>query len=153
MYDSAGDWLRRHVRVTRCNPHCERQNAAYGFARNMLGVRRLGLAVTLATGAIAALLATWAAWTGSMGEAEGPLVAAALLNAAMAGFWSRGVRSDWVRSAADAYAIAILETCEGAAHAPVRSAPHGRRRNTTSAAQGGSPAGRSRTGKSGQAGE
>lgn len=126
-YDSTGDWLRRHVRVTGCNPHCERQNAAYGFARNMLGVRRLGLAATLAAGAVAVLLASRAAWAGSPGEAEGPLVAAAVLNLVMAAFWFRGVRPDWVRSAADAYAFAILETCEGSARAPAMTAPRGPR--------------------------
>lgn len=151
-YESAGDLLRRHVRVTRCNPHCERQNAAYGFARNILGVRRLGLAAALAAGTIGVLLASWSAWTGSTGEARGPLVAAALLNLVMATFWFWGVRPDWVRSAADAYAIAILETCERAASAPVGSPARGTRRDSTTAAQDDPPVVRPRGKKSGQAG-
>ena len=107
VYASVGDWLRRHTRRTGCNPHADRQNAAYGFARNLLGVRPYGLPVAL----VSAMLAALGLALGGGGD-PAFLAAALAINLAMVAVWWRHVTPEAVRLADTAYAIAILEGCE-----------------------------------------
>jgi hypothetical protein len=112
-YESAGDWLRRQTRHPKPGDLVAAKNASYGFARNLLGLRWIGLTLALAAagadGAYAAHL--------HLSQAEVPpmVVAAFLVNVGAAALWIFAVRPSWVRSEADAYAIALLECSEKAA--------------------------------------
>lgn len=109
IYASAGDWLRRHTRTTGSNPHADRQNAAYGFARNLLGMRRPGLIFALASAfcAAAVLIARY-----SSGGDMALLAAALSIDLIMAAVWWRAVTPEAVKLADEAYGLAILEGCE-----------------------------------------
>lgn len=86
-------------------------NAAYGFRRNTLGLRPLGLLVAAATVLVAALLAGLRATASvEIGSMLG-LAVAAVVAAVAAGLWAR-CGPDWVRTAADAYAAALLDAAE-----------------------------------------
>lgn len=86
------------------------ENCHYGFRRNLLGMRPVGLFVSLtacsgsAAGAVASHFG-WLAW-----KAGFVLVACASLILSI--FWWRVVKSDWVRSAANDYAERLLDSLD-----------------------------------------
>jgi hypothetical protein len=80
------------------------ENAEYGFRRNCLGLRPLAIAVALLVLVVSGLLAL----IGAHGQFLLP-AAASLLSL---GFWTVIVKSKWVHSAADRYAVRLLETVE-----------------------------------------
>jgi len=110
VYDSAGDWLRRHTRRSGDLSLVAAKNAAYGLARNLLGVRWIGFTLALAIG----MAETWLTYQAALSASPklSGFAAAATVNLLAAAFWLLAVRSDWVRFAADAYASAILECLE-----------------------------------------
>lgn len=110
VYASAGDWLRRHTRNPKVVSLVASKNAAYGFARNLLGVRWIGFALTIAVG-LAQVWLTWQAHVEASPKLPGYAVGATV-NLLAAALWVFAVRSDDVRSAADAYSVAILECLE-----------------------------------------
>jgi hypothetical protein len=110
VYDSAGDWLRRHTRDTKKAAFVASKNTSYGLARNLLGLRWIGVGLTVILGLACLWMASRAASTGS--PAVSGLAAAASVNLGCALLWLIAVRPRWVRSAADAYALALLECCE-----------------------------------------
>lgn len=80
------------------------ENAEYGFRRNCLGLRPLAIAVALLVLVVSGLLAL----VGAHGQYLLP-AAASLLSL---GFWAVIVKPNWVHSAADRYAVRLLETVE-----------------------------------------
>lgn len=80
------------------------ENAEYGFRRNCLGLRLLAAAVALLVLAVSGVLILVA----SHGQFFVPLGVAVLSLV----FWLGIVRASWVRSAADRYAVRLLETVE-----------------------------------------
>ena len=110
IYESAGDWLRRQTRDPRKAALVLSKNVAYGFARNLLGVRWIGVALTVSVGVTEAILA-WRSLPADRAMFPA-LAAAAAVNLAAAVIWLLAVRPRWVRSAADAYALMLLECCE-----------------------------------------
>lgn len=111
-YESAGAWLRRYVRATCPNPLANEKLAAYGFARNLLGLKPIGLSLTLSMAALVGFLAIRDLGRG--GANFEPLVIALAVNLAMAALWTFWVAPDRVQMAAEAYAKALLESCESA---------------------------------------
>ncbi len=110
QYESAGDWLRRHVLNSPRKSLVAPKLGSYGLARNLLGVRWIGLFVASAASAtdlIAAVRAHTA--TGMMPTT---IIAAAMVALGLAVMWSCLVTRGRVCSAADAYALALLECCE-----------------------------------------
>ncbi|WP_139481408.1 hypothetical protein [Bradyrhizobium ivorense] len=116
-YDSAVIWLKERTRMG--FPLIDKENAQYGFRRNLLGMRLIGIvACALAAGAsILAIYAqttqftTAAIWAAS--SAQRPEVWAATgvdLVALMA--WLDVVNEQWVRQAANQYADALLAACD-----------------------------------------
>ncbi|MFF0793288.1 hypothetical protein [Streptomyces spiralis] len=86
------------------------ENCHYGFRRNMLGVRSLGLAISIfvcaaTVGAVAASYYGLLVW--KIGFA---LVA--IVSLALSLFWWKLVNSDWVKSAASDYAERLLEVLD-----------------------------------------
>jgi hypothetical protein len=80
------------------------ENAEYGFRRNCLGLRPLAIAVALLVLVVSGFLAL----AGSHARFLLP-TAASLISL---GFWLAIVKPNWVRSAADRYAVRLLETVE-----------------------------------------
>jgi hypothetical protein len=124
-YGSAVEWLKEQCRGKDCRL-VEKENAEYGFRRNLLGLRRVGVVL-----ACAGLVAT-AVWIGKavglklaeldgrrwqllvdrLGDSPGLLVGVFVINALALVFWVCVVRDTWVRQAGDQYARALLACCD-----------------------------------------
>lgn len=122
-YISAVKWLKEHVRETA--PMADKENAQYGFRRNMRGMRALGL-----LGAFIALIASLSfigaeinVWPSSMSEirpfltelrrAATPQIWGVVAVDVLFTFgWAFVVTDTWVKAAAEQYAEALLATCD-----------------------------------------
>jgi proteasome lid subunit RPN8/RPN11 len=124
-YASAVKWLQERCRG-KALPLVEKENAEYGFRRNLRGLKPIGLTVCFAALLIAALAILWqceallpafaSLSTKSLLAALSAVKPAALGaffvdSAAIVG-WLAIVRDDWVRSAGDQYAKALLACCD-----------------------------------------
>lgn len=118
-YDSAVTWLLSFTRDRKTHPLVFTENVAYGFRRNLLGMKAIGLTVALAS-------AAWAGTSiGLAGIAVVPATAWLALAYGLLGAlaWTI-VTPTWVRDAADAYAIRLIAACEMQVAPPVtRRAP------------------------------
>ncbi len=107
LYASAVDELRHLTRDTERFPLVYKGNTEYGFRRNLLGLKKIGLSV-----AVVALGASgWAlvhGWNAENVILSVPAVTA-LLTGCLAFGWLIGVRSTSVRITADRYARYLLE--------------------------------------------
>ena len=119
VYESATRWLLEQTRDTGKHGLLFAENAAYGFRRNMLGMRSIGLAAAaLAIGWLvidaglfaAASLPDLAARISSISPAHRLSLLAC---AAIAGLWLTGVSEGRVRTAAFAYAERLMAACDG----------------------------------------
>jgi hypothetical protein len=124
-YASAVKWLQERCRG-KAFPLVEKENAEYGFRRNLRGLKPIGLAACFAALLISALAILWqcepllAAFASLSAK---PILAALLAVkpaalgaicvdiAAIVG-WVAIVRDGWVRSAGDQYARALLACCD-----------------------------------------
>ena len=107
LYASAVDELRRLTRDTDRFPLVYKGNAEYGFRRNLLGLKKFGVILTLA--AITAIgLAVLHEWRAAGVLAPVPTVIS-LLTACILLAWLVGVRPAAVRITADRYARYLLE--------------------------------------------
>lgn len=123
IYTSATKWLKEHVRKTA--PLVDKENAQYGFRRNMRGMKVFGL-----LGALIALLTSLAAigiqvdsWPTATSEVK-PFIAELRKAASPAVWgvvvfdfvaviaWAAAVTDSWVKAAAEQYAEALFSTCE-----------------------------------------
>jgi hypothetical protein len=80
------------------------ENAEYGFRRNCLGLRPLAIVV--------ALIVFFASGILFLAESQSQFLVPAAASVLMFAFWAAVVRDRWVRSAADRYAVRLLETVE-----------------------------------------
>jgi hypothetical protein len=109
MYRSAVKWLLENTRDAAKYPLVLKENAEYGFRRNMFGGK--WLAVTLCVLPLAAAYA-WDFYKGLGPQFDNDHVAAiAVAGVAVLG-WLFFVTEEWVRDASHAYARALLATCE-----------------------------------------
>jgi hypothetical protein len=86
------------------------KNISYGFRRNMLGLRHLGIAVSLlalAGTAIAAIHDTIVAR-----QIDGTLIFGTFVALAAFSFWTMVVKPRWVEIAATAYSRELLAACD-----------------------------------------
>lgn len=114
IYESATRWLLEKTRDTKKFPLLLKENIAYGFRRNLLGVRWAGIvAVTLSL--------IWISLVGGLIRTETPYLATNLPVTTVAAYggsvlllsvWIFGVSSRRVRVAAFAYAERLLAACE-----------------------------------------
>ncbi len=107
LYASAVDELRRLTRDTARFPLVYKGNAEYGFRRNLLGLKTLGVTLSLA-GIAATSCAVLHEWRTAAGLAPVPAVTG-LLTACILLAWLVGVRPAAVRTAANRYACYLLE--------------------------------------------
>jgi hypothetical protein len=122
-YASAVKWLKEHVRKKA--PLVDKENAQYGFRRNMRGMRMLGL-----VSALIALLASLivigtqvSTWPTALSEFK-PFLAdlhqaatASIWGAVVVDFlvilgWAFVVNDEWVKAGGEQYAEALFATCE-----------------------------------------
>lgn len=101
-YDDAIEYLREATRNRRDFGLVFAENVDYGFRRNTLGLRWLGIGINLACAAIAvAFLVVGSGALVLRAERWGAAMALCGLGAA---FWIFGVNEKWVRTAAENYA-------------------------------------------------
>ena len=86
------------------------KNISYGFRRNLLGLRRLGVVVSLValTGTVIAAINK----TIISHQMDGTLVFGGLVALATLLFWTAVVKPSWVEAAANAYARELLAACD-----------------------------------------
>jgi hypothetical protein len=120
-YEAAVLWLKEQCRGPKY-PLVEKENATYGFRRNLLGLRTTGLAIaimTLAFPIVTALLlkqpsrqemasVVLNAYLNAPGGVQGAAVFALLATVTLVLVVSR----KWVREAGDQYARALLSCCD-----------------------------------------
>lgn len=98
----------------------EKENADYGFRRNLLGLKSIGLflsvaGILLALGleAINVYIQVKSAGSPAVLNVFRPEVfGSVMLSIVMVLFWHFVVRADWVREAGDQYARALLANCD-----------------------------------------
>tara|TARA_E500000318_G_scaffold100303_1_gene102940 strand:+ start:1645 stop:2394 length:750 start_codon:yes stop_codon:yes gene_type:complete len=111
-YVSAVRWQRERTRDKMLFPLIFSENVSYGFRRNMRGVRWLGLVVSML--GVSLIIAPtidlehWDRWP----PIDRLGLSAIVANALMFLFWLGVVRNNWVEDAADAYARALLASCD-----------------------------------------
>jgi hypothetical protein len=109
MYRSGVKWLLENTRDAAKYPLVLKENAEYGFRRNMLGGK--WFALTLCVLPLAAAYA-WDIYKGVGPQFDNDHVAAiAIAGVAVLG-WLFFVTEEWVRDASHAYARALLAACE-----------------------------------------
>lgn len=118
-YASSIDWLREHCRGPQ-HALVHAENATYGFRRNLLGIRPVGLSVSVfavAASVVASLAASgWPTsateFVTSISNRPAALFGTELIALGAIFFWVFVVRKSWVRKAGDQYAKALLAACE-----------------------------------------
>ncbi|MEV0006090.1 hypothetical protein AB0H28_27930 [Micromonospora sp. NPDC050980] len=86
-------------------PLIDHENAAYGFARNLLGIKPLTLGVLMASAAADAVIYLHDGLTS-------PLVVVGGLHLSLVAAWLFFIRPAWVRQAAETYAERLLEALD-----------------------------------------
>lgn len=110
VYDSLVAVLRGKTRERKKFPLVFEENCNYGFRRNLLGLRPLGLFIAiLGTGAIVVLILGHLL---SHMPLTPLLVLLGLLNAIALLLWIFWITPNWVRTSADAYAERLLEAID-----------------------------------------
>lgn len=115
-YDSVCLFLRDSTRNKATFPLVFAENVNYGFRRNLLGMKKAGIALSLA-GTISALCATIVGMKIDGFNLQPVPVVAAVLNAVMLTWWLLRINSEWVRVAAFSYAERLIGTCDSIAGA------------------------------------
>jgi hypothetical protein len=118
VYRSATEWLKERTRDKKFSL-VHKENAEYGFRRNMRGVRPFAVfANLLALVATIVVILSGVSSTHDysvsaiVNQIPSAVLGAILLLVVSLIFWITIVRDSWVRQAGDQYARALLATCE-----------------------------------------
>lgn len=131
LCESATRWLLEQTRDTSKYSLLFTENISYGFRRNMLGMRWIGLAaamlaaIWLVLDTAVALPATWADLGGLLVTMPTGHRLGVTICAAAAAVWILGVSRDRVRAAAFSYAERLVAACESLADRPPASGATG----------------------------
>ncbi len=109
-YETAVKYLISRTRDTTAFRLIFLENCHYGFRRNMLGIRNIGLGVSM-TVLLGTLGAVFVSLHGLVVWRAG-FALVAVVSLLLGVFWWRVVDSDWVRSAATNYAERLLDSLE-----------------------------------------
>jgi hypothetical protein len=109
-YEAASAWLRKETRDAKAYPRVKTELTNFGLARNLLGLRWLGLTIAIVSTAVQAALVAVPVMKG--GDLAPLPIISLVFSLAMVGFWLWVVGPAWARRTADAYARALLEACE-----------------------------------------
>jgi hypothetical protein len=109
-YQSATNWLLARTRDKKLFGLLFEKNISYGFRRNMLGLRRLGVSISLAALAGTGIAAIHQTMFGR--QIDGSLVFGGFVALATLLFWTTVVKPSWVEISATAYARELLAACD-----------------------------------------
>lgn len=109
-YDACISVLREKTRDKKKFPMVFDELCSYGFRRNLWGMRKAGIAIS-AIGTLAVLIFILLNMLEKAPVSKVSVVAH-LLNLALLISWIFLFNSDWVKIAADAYALRLLESCD-----------------------------------------
>ena len=122
-YDSANRWLLEHTRDHGQFGLLFVENMNYGFRRNLLGLKPIALGIDALALVLVIALAV-ASWSGEIASTIPALSpewwASVLITSGHTLLFVTYIRGDWVRKAAEAFALQLLAACdslEGTAHA------------------------------------
>ncbi|MGH8227058.1 MAG: hypothetical protein ACREU3_03990 [Steroidobacteraceae bacterium] len=110
VYRSATRWLLSQTRDIKRYALLFQQNISYGFRRNMLGLRPWGFGASVVALTAVGTVAAYQVIVG--GPVDSARVVAILVAGGEFGFWLIAVRPEWVRIAANAYALELLGACD-----------------------------------------
>jgi hypothetical protein len=103
--------LRERTRDTKAYPLVFAENCAYGFRRNLLGLRPIGIGTSLLSTVTTAIIAQPAVWPLIRPDLAS-LAFAGIVSTLMLSFFAFVVTPEWVRAKAEAYAERLLAACE-----------------------------------------
>ena len=126
-YASAVNWLKEQRRDTKKYPLLFKENIEYGFRRNLLGAKPVGMSLSAS-----ALVGTVIGWWHQFASPHEPLtfdataavvaglatapnvavIGASLISVIAIAVWMTRCNRRWVREAGDQYARALLATCD-----------------------------------------
>lgn len=109
IYNSAVLWLRSNTQDNSKYPRLHEENIIYGFRRNLLGLKPLGLILSLSLIGIKVAIDRPFSWDKLGVFALQPSVIASVL---LIAFFSFIVTRDWVKDAAYSYAFALFNAAE-----------------------------------------
>jgi hypothetical protein len=110
LYESAARWLLERTRDKEKYPLVFKELVSYGFRRNLYGIKAYGLAFLIACVVIQSSL-LYMFW----GSPDRPVIAGIILLIAdivAVLVWTLVINSHWVHDSADAYARALLSSCD-----------------------------------------
>lgn len=110
VYEACVGYLINHTRDKERFPLLHKENASYGFLRNLWGMRPLGLTFALFGLAICGVR-LWTLWEKEESVSL-EIVAGSFICLVLCVLWQFWVSPDSVRIAANAYAERLLETCD-----------------------------------------
>ena len=109
-YDVCVGFLRENTRDTNVFKLVHAENIVYGFRRNLLGMKPLGIVIAI----LGILVLGWPVYQSIAQSTDiRPIaVIAAILNLIMLAIWVFLVKPTWVKKAADTYARQLIAACE-----------------------------------------
>ncbi len=110
-YGSAVRWLLEYTRDTKQFKLIFAELISYGFRRNALGLRSVGIILALASTGFAAAQLYDVPFNNFVSDYFSQL-AAGVVSILILLWWTFGVSKSWVRDAGDAYAKALLGACD-----------------------------------------
>jgi len=113
VYASAIKWLKEQTRG-RDFPLVEKENAQYGFRRNMRGLKKIAIAILLLVIALCLSIMAYRIYSGEYTtlNIDLPIILTAVYGIITTLFWSILVNDEWVWEAGEQYAEALLATCD-----------------------------------------
>jgi hypothetical protein len=121
VYQSATRWLLSQTRDKRAYSLLFEWNISYGFRRNMLGLRRFGIFVSVVT--LTTIVLENARLATHTGQIDRTLVVGSAVAVAGLWFWITVVKPAWAEIAANAYARELLAACDTLSGRASRKAP------------------------------
>jgi hypothetical protein len=110
MYIAWSIYLRTHTRDQKKFPLLFKENVNYGYRRNVLGLRPLGISSAILVAAIAIGRVCWDYY--QTRQIDQMMLGVALFSFVLLFIWVFKVSPDWVRVPADAYAHRLVEAIE-----------------------------------------
>lgn len=110
-YESAVKWLLENTRDTKKFPLLYQDNINYGFSRNMLGIKPLGIVISIISLALDFYL-LYSLNYQSITEVNINIIISIVISFAIIIIWIFFVKEKWVKSTSAAYARTLLSTCE-----------------------------------------
>ena len=111
IYAAGTTWLRKNTGDTAKVTLLFKGNITYGCRRNLYGVKRIGIGITVVAIVVTLYRAGVMKWSTvpSISQEQGMALASCV---AWLAFWIFAVTRNWVKAAAFTYGRALLETCD-----------------------------------------